>query len=46
MTAPGGNRIHTNNAESQGTFSTVAPVAGRYTYCFSNERGSGRKTLS
>lgn len=44
--APGGNEIHKNAGESQGTFSTVAPLPGRFTYCFSNEAGSGRKTVS
>lgn len=44
--APGNQPIYKSNKESQGTFSTTANIAGRYSYCFSNEMSSyARKTV-
>ncbi|RSH81533.1 p24 complex component [Saitozyma podzolica] len=44
---PRGEVVYTNFKEPQGTFSLTAEVAGRYTYCFSNEMSTyARKVLS
>lgn len=47
VTGPNNQQIYRSKAESQGTFSTAAVMAGRYTYCFDNDASSSStKTIS
>ncbi|BEI81334.1 hypothetical protein CcaverHIS002_0204940 [Cutaneotrichosporon cavernicola] len=46
VVGPGKVQVFKSLGEPQGTWSVTAPSPGRYTYCFSNEAGSGRKTVS
>ncbi|BEJ11987.1 hypothetical protein CspHIS471_0204470 [Cutaneotrichosporon sp. HIS471] len=46
VVGPGKVQVYKNLGEPQGTWSVAAPSPGRYTYCFSNEAGNGRKTVS